>query len=63
MTNEMEDHISQKLGLPLIYPSQSQKKIASASPQVYDSPTKTESNPKLNGKVKIVKIIEKNYEE
>jgi hypothetical protein len=58
----MEDHITQKLGLPLIYPNQSQKKIISASSQQFKSPVRSGSSKNLKQSAKNVKIIEINYE-
>jgi hypothetical protein len=51
-SNEMEDHIRHKLGLPLIFPNQSVKKIASASPQILYSPSKVDSSKNSKGKRK-----------
>jgi hypothetical protein len=50
--NEMEDHITHKLGLPLIFPNQSIKKIASASPQISNSPSKVDRSKNTKGKTR-----------
>lgn len=59
ISNDLENHITKKLGLPIIYSNKSQAKIASASSKALESPVKAwNAKPKS----KSAKIIEKNYE-
>jgi len=55
--NEMEEHLTNKLGLPLIYPNQSTKKIASVTHLPSLSPTKGQSTSIVKSRVKSFKII------
>lgn len=62
-SNEMEEHITSKLGLPLIYPTQSQKKLAFTAGNPQASPAKGLSTSAAKPRALSFKIVEKNYEQ
>ena len=62
MTNELEDHLVNKIGLPVIYPSQSTQRFkpGQSNKKLGMSPEQRTSSKRI--RVQSYKIIEKNYE-
>jgi len=62
ISNEMEDHITQKLGLPLIYNNHSQAKLNPTMSSVKMLPNQESNTVIEKVRAQSYKIIEKNYE-